>query len=248
MTQSTEGGSIAKPTDPTYSGNTFGGWSTTNGGTTAVTWPRTPTSNETLYAIWTAIPTGPTAPTSLSVTAGTVTSSLSTSLTRNSATNKTQSWTSSTTQAVTVSWTKGTGTATITSEVKWNQTGTTPLSTDSGTWTGISGSSQTDSNGGGTTNYYWVRTKDGNGNYSAWVYAGSYTATSPSMTGFSIRIYRGNGTSFSSPSPAPSTTSTSGSYTWTGLTNRDASPDFGHYAWASGTLNGSLKTVTSATV
>lgn len=53
LTQSTEGGSISKPTDPTKTGVVFGGWSTTNGGTTAVSWPRTPSSNETLYAIWT---------------------------------------------------------------------------------------------------------------------------------------------------------------------------------------------------
>ncbi len=248
LSQSTEGGSIAKPTDPTRTNFTFGGWSTTDGGTSAVSWPRTPSSNETLYAIWTAVSTGPTAPTSLSVTAGAVSSFLSTSLTRNSATNKTQSWSTSTSQAVTVSWTKGTGTGTITSEVKWNQTGVTPGSSDSGTWTGISGSSQADSNGGGTTNYYWVRTVDGNSAKSAWVYAGSYTAASPSMTGFSIRIYRGSGTSYSSPTSPPSSTSTSGSYTWSGLTNRDASPDFGHYAWASGTLNGSSKTATSSTV
>jgi uncharacterized repeat protein (TIGR02543 family) len=54
LTQSTVGGSIAKPTDPTRTGFTFGGWATTDGGTTAVTWPRTPASTETLYAIWTA--------------------------------------------------------------------------------------------------------------------------------------------------------------------------------------------------
>lgn len=65
LTQSTVGGSIAKPTDPTKTSNTFGGWATTDGGTTAVTWPRTPTANETLYAIWT---TTPTAPTSLTAT------------------------------------------------------------------------------------------------------------------------------------------------------------------------------------
>jgi uncharacterized repeat protein (TIGR02543 family) len=53
--QSTSGGSIAKPTDPTRTGYTFGGWATTDGGTTAVTWPRTPTADETLYAIWTEV-------------------------------------------------------------------------------------------------------------------------------------------------------------------------------------------------
>jgi hypothetical protein len=195
------------------------------------------------------VASGPTSPTSLAVTGGSVSSNLSTSLTRNSATNKTQSWTTATTQSVSVTWTKGTGTGTITSEVKWNQSGATPGSGDSGTWTGISGSSQSDSNGGGSTNYYWVRTVDGNSLKSAWVYAGSYTATSPSMTGLVIRIYRGSfsgSTGFSTGTA--SSTSTGGSHTYSGLTNRDASPDFGHYAWASGTLNGVSKTATSSTV
>ena len=249
LSQSTEGGSIAKPTDPTKTDNTFEGWSSTDGGTTAVSWPRTPGSNQTLYAIWTAVSTGPSVPTGLAVTGGTVSSNLSTSLTRNSATNKTQSWTTATSQAVSVTWTKGTGTGTITSEVKWNQSGATPGSGDSGTWTGISGSSQADSNGGGSTNYYWVRTVDGNSLKSAWVYAGSYTATSPSMTGLVIRIYRGSFSGASGFSTGVATsTSTGGSYTYSGLTNRDASPDFGHYAYASGTLNGVSKTATSSTV
>jgi hypothetical protein len=193
------------------------------------------------------VASGPTSPTSLGVTTnGTVSSNLGTTLTRNSATNKTQSWTTATTQSTSVTWTKGTGTGTITSDVKWNQTGVAPGSSDSGTWNGVSGSSQTDSNGGGTTNYYWVRTSDGSSVKSAWVYAGSYTAASPSMSGLVIRIYRGNGSSFSTGTAT--STSTSGSYTYSGLTNRDASPDFGHYAYASGTLNGVSKTATSSTV
>jgi hypothetical protein len=68
LTQTSVGGSIAKPTDPTKTDNAFGGWSTTDGGTTAVTWPRTPPASETLYAIWTE---GPTIPTSLSVATST---------------------------------------------------------------------------------------------------------------------------------------------------------------------------------
>jgi uncharacterized repeat protein (TIGR02543 family) len=60
LTQSTVGGSISQPTNPTKTNNTFGGWSTTDGGTTAVTWPRTPTANETLYAIWSETPITPT--------------------------------------------------------------------------------------------------------------------------------------------------------------------------------------------
>jgi hypothetical protein len=60
LTQSTEGGSISKPTDPTRTSYTFGGWTTTDGGSTAVTWPRTPTASETLYAKWDAALATPT--------------------------------------------------------------------------------------------------------------------------------------------------------------------------------------------
>jgi len=56
LQQSTVGGSIAKPTDPTKTGSTFLGWATSSTGTTAVTWPRTPTASETLYAIWASVP------------------------------------------------------------------------------------------------------------------------------------------------------------------------------------------------
>ena len=53
LTQATVGGSIAKPTDPTRTNHVFNGWFTASTGGTAVTWPRTPTANETLYAQWT---------------------------------------------------------------------------------------------------------------------------------------------------------------------------------------------------
>ena len=46
---------------------TFGGWATTDGGTTAVTWPRTPSANETLYGIWTAAASAPGAPSGASI-------------------------------------------------------------------------------------------------------------------------------------------------------------------------------------
>lgn len=67
--QSTVGGSIAKPTDPTRTDYTFGGWATSSTGTTAVTWPRTPSADETLYAIWTAAATVPGAVRNLSSSA-----------------------------------------------------------------------------------------------------------------------------------------------------------------------------------
>lgn len=235
----------------TRTGYTFSSWLSSQNNTTYTPGQTHPavTGNLTLTAQWTQNATAPTAPTSLSVTAGSYNSrNLYTDLTRNSNTNKTQSWSVYVNRSVTVSWTKGTGTGTITSEVRWNQTGITPSSSDTGTWTGIAGSSQTDSNSADSTNYYWVRTKDGNGNYSAWTYAGSYSVTA-TMSGFSIRIYRGNGTTYSNPTTAPSTTSTSGSYVWT-VTDRGnpATGGEGHYAWAGGTLNGLAVTATSATV
>jgi uncharacterized repeat protein (TIGR02543 family) len=49
-------GSVTQPTAPTRNGHTFSGWSITDGGTTAVTFPYSPgvTTDITLYAIWTA--------------------------------------------------------------------------------------------------------------------------------------------------------------------------------------------------
>ncbi len=48
------GTSVAAPTAPTKEGHTFGGWSATDGGTTAVTFPVTmPVDGATYYAIWT---------------------------------------------------------------------------------------------------------------------------------------------------------------------------------------------------
>lgn len=240
-------------TTPTRTGYDFAGWNTNSAGTGtnySAGGSITLTSDVTLYAKWTAQSTGPTAPTSPSVTAGAITRSFSTSLVRNSNTNKTQYWSSATSQSVTISWTKGTGTGTISTDIKWNQTGTTPSSTDSGTWNGNTGTTQSDSNSGGSTNYYWVRTSDGNGNKSAWVYAGSYTAAAVSMTGLTIRLYRGNGTAFSNPATAPSSTTASGSYTWTGITDRGnpSTGGEGHYAYAAGTLNGTAVSATSSTV
>jgi len=60
ITQTSSGSSIAKPTDPTRTSYAFGGWSTSSGGTVAVSWPRTPSNSHTLYAIWLAVPGAPT--------------------------------------------------------------------------------------------------------------------------------------------------------------------------------------------
>ncbi len=55
LTQASAGASVSLHTDATLSGYTFGGWSATDGGTTAVSNTYTPTANTTLYAIWTAV-------------------------------------------------------------------------------------------------------------------------------------------------------------------------------------------------
>lgn len=55
LTQASSGASIAQPANPTRSGFTFNGWFTATSGGTAVSWPRTPSANETLYAQWTAV-------------------------------------------------------------------------------------------------------------------------------------------------------------------------------------------------
>jgi uncharacterized repeat protein (TIGR02543 family) len=92
LTQATVGGSIAKPTDPTRTDYSFGGWATTSSGTSAVSWPRTPSADETLYAIWSAATsytitysgngnTGGTAPAS-QTTSGSVTTRAVPALTR----------------------------------------------------------------------------------------------------------------------------------------------------------------------
>ncbi len=57
VTQTTSGGSVnVTVRSVTRSGYTFGGWSLTNGGTTAMGSSYTPTGNVTVYAIWTATP------------------------------------------------------------------------------------------------------------------------------------------------------------------------------------------------
>jgi hypothetical protein len=98
-----------------------------------------------------------------------------------------------------------------------------------------------------TTYYYWVRARNDNGT-SAWVYIGSKTIPALSVTSFSIRIYRGNGSSFANPSSPP--TYTDYYYGWTSLTSRGnpSSGGEGHYAYVAATLNGTARTATSATV
>ena len=245
--QGTAGGSISKPTDPTKTGNTFGGWSTTDGGTTAVSWPRTPSSDETLYAIWTAASSAPGAPSATQMGSSTITRTLSTSLTRNTNTNKTQYWSSLIRADFTMTWTSGSG---ATSHEMYYSTSSTTPSSSTASNLSAGASSKSDYWYYGTssaTYYYWVRARNDSGT-SSWVYVGSKTIPAESITSFTIRIYRGNGTAFSSPASAPAWSA--GQYTWSGLTSRGdpASGGEGHYAWAQATLNGTAVTATSSTV
>jgi uncharacterized repeat protein (TIGR02543 family) len=238
--QSSSGGSIAKPSDPTKTDYTFGGWTTTDGGTTAVTWPRTPTGNETLYAKWTSTAVAPSAP--AAPTVGTLSyahdsADLATTLTRVSNTAKNQAWTYTAEVGFPLTWVKPSGATDF--EIYTNSTGTAPASSTSGNSTTSTGDTTTythwttQSNRGTITRYFWVKAKNATGS-SGWSPASTAkTSVATVVSGLSILIYRGNGTSSNPPSPTPPA-NTALSYSWTGLANRgnpNGTPaGEGHYA------------------
>ena len=227
LTQSTEGGSIAKPTDPTKTDNTFGGWATSDGGTTAVTWPRTPTSNETLYAIWTATATAPGAPSNASI--GTLTyagSYISTLLNpwQSGNATKVQTWTYDSTVTFPVSYTAGSG---ATSHEFYMSSSSTAPTSQSATHTSNPTATQTDR--GTITRHIWVRARNDNG-VSAWVSAGSKTSVATVVTGLTIKICRAGTTTCTNGVPA---TQNSLSYTY-----RSVNTGFDHDAYVSATISG----------
>ena len=259
LSQATEGGSIAKPTDPTKTNNTFGGWTTTDGGTTAVTWPRTPTGNETLYAKWTSTAVAPSAP--AAPTVGTLSYShnsvdLATTLTRVSNTAKTQAWTYTAEVGFPLTWVKPTGATDF--EIYTNSTGTAPASSTSGNSSTSTGDVTTytywttQSNRGTITRYFWVKAKNSTGSSGWSPVSTAKTSVATVVSGLAIRLYRGNGTTYSSPSSAPAATALS--YAWTGITDRgnpNASPFTaeGHYATVNSlTIAGTSDSATSLTV
>jgi len=197
-----------------------------------------------------------TAPTSPSVTVGTHTMTASTSLVRNSNTQKDQYWSIVRKGPVSLSWTKVTGATSY--EYYYSQTNSAPEETiDLALTTSVAGQatqSASISFDAGTSNltyYFWIRSKATSSNYSTWVSMGSVTITAISVTVFNIRIYRGNGTAFDGPSSAPAWDAFN--YPWTGLTNRGnpnnaTSPGEGHYAQIRFTANGTFYTRDSATV
>ena len=259
LSQATQGGSIAKPTDPTKTGNTFGGWTTTDGGTTAVTWPRTPTGNETLYAKWTSTAVAPSAP--AAPTVGTLSythnsADLGTTLTRVSNTAKTQAWTYTAEVGFPLTWVKPTGATDF--EIYTNSTGTAPASSTSGNSSTSTGDVTTytywttQSNRGTITRYFWVKAKNSTGSSGWSPVSTAKTSVATVVSGLAIRLYRGNGTTYSSPSSAPAATALS--YAWTGITDRgnpNASPFTaeGHYATVNSlTIAGTSDYSTSLTV
>ena len=237
----------------TRTGYDFAGWNTNSSGTGtdyAASGSATFTmgsANVTLYAKWTAQATGPGNPSGASVGASTLTRTMNTNLTRNSNTNKTQTWDAVVRADFNITWTNGSNATSH--EIYYSTSSTTPSSGTSASYSNTTspygdwwyyGSSA-------VTYYYWVRARNANG-VSSWVYCGSKSIPALSVTGFTIRLYRGNGTAFSSPTTAPSSTSTSGSYTWAGLTDRGnpSTGGEGHYAWANGSINGTSTTGTSS--
>lgn len=234
LTQSTEGGSIAKPTDPTRSGYSFGGWATSSTGTTAVSWPRTPSSNETLYAIWSQNVVAPSAPSSVSWGTHTyayVSGSLSTSLSNAAAGNstKTQSWTYQSRVTFNYSWSSVTGATSY--EVFTSSSSTAPTSSSTGTDVGntTTGSfTAVQTNRGTLTRYAWVRAVNSAGK-SGWTAAGSTTSTATVVSGLStagnVKICR---TSTTTCTNASGVTNTALSYTYSGVNT-----GFSHVAYLS---------------
>lgn len=227
LTQTTEGGSIAKPTDPTRTNYSFGGWATSSSGTTAVSWPRTPTSNETLYAIWTSTATAPGAPTNASI--GTLTyagSTMSTLLSPYTSGNSTkvQTWSYTSTVTFPISYTAGSG---ATSHEFYMSSSSTAPTTQNATHTSNPTASQVDR--GTITRYVWVRARNDNG-VSAWVSAGSKTSTATVVSGLAIKICRLGTTTCTAGVPSSQNAL---SYTYTGVNTA-----YSHDAYASATISG----------
>jgi uncharacterized repeat protein (TIGR02543 family) len=225
--QSTYGGSIAKPTDPTRTNYTFGGWATSSSGTTAVTWPRTPSANETLYAIWTATAQAPGAPTNASI--GTLTyagSYMSTLLSpwQSGNATKVQTWTYDSTVTFPVNYTAGSG---ATSHEFYMSSSSTAPTTQNATHTSNPTAIQTDR--GTITRYIWVRARNATG-VSAWVSAGSKTSAATVVSGLAIKICRTGTQTCTSGSPSSQNAL---SYTYTSVNT-----GFAHDAYVSATVSG----------
>lgn len=199
-----------------------------------------------------------TAPTSPSVSIGTHTMSASTSLVRNSNTQKDQYWSIVRKGPVSLSWVKVTGATSY--EYYYSTTNSAPEETISlALVTSVAGQATQsasitfDASTSNQTWYFWIRSKASASDYSTWVSMGAgVTVTAISVTVFNIRIYRGNGTAFDGPSPtAPAWDAFN--YPWQTLTNRGNPNAYpytaeGHYAQIRFTANGTFYTRDSGIV
>jgi uncharacterized repeat protein (TIGR02543 family) len=245
----------------TKTGSTFAGWNTNSSGTgTDYATGATYSGNAALdlYAKWTTNATAPSAP--ATPTVGTLSYShnsadLATTLTRVSNTSKTQAWTYTAEVGFPVTWVKPTGATDF--EVYASASNSAPADSTSGNATTSTGDTNTytywttQSNRGTITRYFWVKAKNSIGSSGWSPVSTAKTSVATVVSGLAIRLYRGNGTSYSSPSSAPASTALS--YAWTGITNRgnpNGTPaGEGHYATVDTlTIAGTSDYATSDTV
>ena len=149
-------------TVPTRTGYTFNNWNTASGGggtSYASGASYTNNASVTLYAQWTQNPSVPGNPSNTSVGSTTQTTNLTTTLIRNSNTNKTQSWNSTGSGSFTISWTGGSGATSH--EVYYNTNGATPTSGTGADFSNLGTSYNLNySYGSASVNYYyWVRAR-----------------------------------------------------------------------------------------
>jgi uncharacterized repeat protein (TIGR02543 family) len=239
----------------------FAGWNTNSSGTgTDYASGATYSGNAALdlYAKWTSTNVAPNAP--AAPTVGTLSYShdsadLATTLTRVSNTAKTQAWTYTAEVGFPLTWVKPTGATDF--EIYASASNSAPADGTSGNSTTSTGNTTTythwttQSNRGTITRYFWVKAKNSTGSSGWSPVSTAKTSVATVVSGLAIRMYRGNGSSFSSPSSAPAATALS--YAWTGLTNRgnpNGTPaGEGHYATVDTlTIAGTIDYATSDTV
>jgi len=249
-------------TTPTQTGFTFAGWNTNSSGTGtnyAASASYTTNAALDLYAKWTSnavAPLAPAAPTVGTLSYSHSSADLATTLTRVSNTSKTQAWTYTAEVGFPLTWVKPTGATDF--EIYASASNSAPASSTSGNSTTSTGDTTTythwttQSNRGTITRYFWVKAKNSVGSSGWSPVSTAKTSVATVVSGLAIRLYRGNGTSFSPPSSAPASTVLT--YAWTNITDRgnpNASPFTaeGHYATINSlTIAGTADTATSGTV
>lgn len=224
----------------TKTGYTFSKWNTNAAGTGTdynASTSYTLSSSVTLYAKWTENATAPTAPTlpTTPLSAAYNTPTLTVTLTRNSSSQKTQTWSGARTKTYSLSWNSVSNATSY--DLYYNSTGTAPQDTFSGDFN-QTGTTKSWTTSTAATWHWWVRAKNDTGK-SAWVKLGSNTTADPAMSNLAIRLYNDQGT-YSNPSSPPGTTVLSGTYVWTSVNTSRT-----HYGWARGTVGGEALTARS---